>query len=125
MTTQKSSFLVSIPAGKEYVLTVFYEPMTHEMTVAYLKEVKRLGETLPRPRFLFDARGAPNARATLDDYEIYDFAKVFGFPGARIAVVVDPDDRSYDFTNDVACNAGYEHRLFTSEQDALVWLEDR
>jgi|GEM_PF-2508234 len=122
MAPAKRPFTVSIPESKKYVLTVLHEPMTHAMTVAYLEEVKRLGKELPKPRFLFDARGAPDVRSTLEDYEIYDFAKAFGFPGAKIAVITDPSDKSYDFTDVVACNAGYEHRLFIDEQEARDWL---
>ena len=123
MSEKKAAFRVSIPDGKGYVLTVLNEPMTRAMTVEYLEEIKQRGKELSNPRFLFDARGAPNVRGTMGDYEIYDFAMSFGFPGARIAVIVDPEDRSYDFTDTVACNAGYQHRLFTREEEAISWLD--
>ena len=121
--TTNSEFTISIPEGKNYVLTVFHAPMTREMTARYLKIVKYLGETLTLPAFLFDARGAPDIRGILDDYEIYEFTKWFGFHGAKIAVIVDEGDRSYEFTDIVANNAGYRHRLFTDETEALQWLE--
>lgn len=121
--TANAEFTISIPEGKNYVLTVFHAPMTREMTIRYLPEVKRLGETLTSPAFLFDARGAPDMRGTLEDYEIYEFTKWFGFVGAKIAVIVDQGDKSYEFTDTVANNAGYYHRLFTDETEALRWLE--
>ncbi len=121
---ENSEFTISIPEGKNYVLIVFHVPMTRELTVRYLPEVKRLGETLPSPAFLFDARGAPDMRGTLEDYEIYEFAKWFGFGGAKIAVIVDQGDRSYEFTDIVTNNAGYRHRLFIDETEALRWLEE-
>jgi len=120
----KPKFTITIPDGKEYVLTVLHEPMTRAMTVKYLPEMKRLGVQLSRPSFLFDARGAQNIRGALGDYETYKNPKSFGFRGAKIAVITDPDDRSYDFTNIVATNAGYRHRLFTDEQEAINWLEN-
>jgi hypothetical protein len=121
--TADPEFTISIPEGKNYVLTVFHAPMTREMTARYLPEVKRLGETLLLPAFLFDARGAPDRRGILADYEIYEFAQWFGFNGARIAVIVDQGDDSYDFTDTVANNAGYRHRLFTDETEAQRWIE--
>jgi len=117
------SFTVTVPEGKSYVLTVFHVPMTREMTAQYLPEIKKLGETLRTPAFLFDARGAPDRREIFEDYEIYEFANWFGFFGAKIAVIIGPGDRSYDFTDTVANNAGYRHRLFTEESEALRWLE--
>lgn len=123
MGENEPSFTVTIPEGRSYVLIIFNEPMTREMTVMYLKELKILGEKLSSPRFLFDARKAPNKRSTIQDYEIYDFSSVFGFPGARIAVIISPDDRSYDFTDIVVNNAGYIHRLFTDEKEAVEWIE--
>lgn len=118
-------FTISIPEGKNYVLTVFHAPMTMEMTARYLPEVKRLGETLTSPSFLFDSRGAPDLRETIEDYEVYEFAKWFGFLGAKIAVIIDQGDKSYDFTDTVTNNAGYRHRLFTDELEAINWIEKK
>lgn len=47
--TANAEFTISIPEGKDYVLTIFHVLMTSEMTVRYLSEVNRLGETSPRP----------------------------------------------------------------------------
>ncbi len=123
MAAETSPYTVTIPDGKSYVLIILNEPMTREMTIKYLDEIKILGKELLKPRFLFDARKAPNVRSTLNDYEIYDFSEVFGFRGARIGVIVKPGDRSYDFTDTVARNAGYDHRLFTNELAAMEWIE--
>ena len=121
--TEKPEFTLSVPEGKNCVRAVFHAPMTREMTSRYLPEIERLGETIAAPAFLFDARGAPDMRGTLADHEIHEFAKWFGFQGARIAGIVDPGDRRCEFTDTVANDAGYRHRLFTDETEALRWLE--
>lgn len=118
-----SELTVSIPVGAGYVLTVLHAPMPRAITARYLPEVKRLGETLTNPAFLPDARGAPDLRGNIEDYEIHELAKWFGIRGAKIAVVVEPGDRSYDFTDTVANDAGHCHRLFTVEAEAQRWLE--
>jgi hypothetical protein len=116
-------FTISIPDGKKYVLTVLHEPMTRDMTIEYLPEMKHLGQQLDRPSFLLDVRGAPNLRGTLGDYETYELSKSFGFLGAKIALITDPDDKSYDFASTVSNNAGYRHQLFTDEHEAIDWLD--
>jgi hypothetical protein len=62
--------------------------------------------------------------SSVEDYEIYEFAKWCGFRGAKIAVIVGEGDRSYDFTDTVSNNAGYRRRLFTDEQEALRWPDE-
>ena len=40
----------------------------------------------------------------------------------KIAVLVDPEDKSHDFVETLAYNAGYRFKLFQDEQAALTWL---
>lgn len=119
-----ADFTISIHTQPDYVLTVFHRPATIDIAAAFLKDLKTLTAPLHQPSFIFDARGAPNQRSPADDYfSIHDLAKDF-FRGAKIAVVVDPGDHSYDFIDTVAGNVSYQHRIFEDMDKAIAWIKE-
>lgn len=74
--------------------------------------------------FLVDLRGTRNVASALSDYELANS----GFKGLgvqrhqRVALLVDVADRSRDFFETLASNAGYILRVFADEEAARQWL---
>ena len=90
-------------------------------------ELDRLSRSLKIKRFLSDVRHAPNALST---FENYDFAyKVMPELNlqrdVRAAILAAPADKTHEFVETVAVNAGYGVRVFYDEDAAIVWLVEQ
>jgi hypothetical protein len=89
-----------------------------------LRAATALGETHQITRIMFDARGIAFQPPLAAQYEYaYHQARQLGLTrNWRIAMLVTPGDRSYDFLETALVNAGYVARLFIDEPQAIEWL---
>ena len=73
---------------------------------------------------LVDMRGTRNVASDLSDYDLaYAGFEGLGLPRyLRIALLVDEGDRSRDFFETLASNAGYSLRVFRQDDAARQWL---
>jgi len=89
-----------------------------------LRSAVQLGQAQQLSRIMFDSRGAPFAAGIAAQYEYaYHRAWQLGLTRDwRIAMVVTPGDRSYDFMETTFINSGYIARLFNDYEQAADWL---
>jgi hypothetical protein len=76
-------------------------------------------------RFLADFTEAQNAGSIADDYELINVDTRTNpsiNPYSRIALLVAPEEYSYDFFEIASQNAGWNLRLFRDRQEALKFL---
>ena len=107
-----------------HVVVRVHEPATKALTWRFLKEAEAAARRHTLNRFLLDTRTARSRRDAVDDYDLaYRCLGELGFSRrSRVALLVAPDDESHSFFRIVACNAGYDWRLFRDECAALEWL---
>jgi hypothetical protein len=77
-------------------------------------------------RFLFDARRCRNPASVISNYNFaYRSLTALHVPVAvRAAILVAPEDHSYDLVETLCLNAGYSVKLFREEAEALAWLKE-
>ena len=112
--------------GRCVILTV-HGSIDRERAMALHREAHALGARHGLRRYLVDVTDARNTDSLVDQYAFAydDMRGAAGIdPGARVATLVSPGDRSHDFVETVAQNAGLHMRLFTSGEAAPGWLFD-
>jgi hypothetical protein len=117
---------LDIPDLGTYVRVIITGNITREFAGRYSVAAKELAEEHGLKRFLFDLRHARNVESTIQNYQ-YAYADMPKFELDRLsraAIIRDPEDHSHDFVELVSRNAGYNVRFFTSEEEAIAWLED-
>lgn len=109
---------------------VHYRSLVSARTSAEMGERLRaaidLGQAHGVRRIMYDTRGTPFAAGIAAQYEYaYHQARRLGLTREwRIAMLVTPGDRSYDFMETAFVNAGYLARLFSRLAPAAAWLRD-
>jgi len=120
------SYTVSLSPDRAFV---HYRSQTSSRTGVDMAERLRaataLGETHQITRIMFDSRGTAFLPPLAAQYEYaYHQARQLGLTRHwRIAMLVTPGDRSYDFLETALVNAGYVARLFIDEPQAIEWLK--
>jgi hypothetical protein len=89
-----------------------------------LRAAIELGQAHGRNRIMFDTRDTPFEASIGAQYEYaYHQAWQIGLTRDwRVALVISPGDRSYDFMETALINSGYIARLFSNHEQAVVWL---
>ena len=118
---------LSISERKTYVYVRVYEPITKQFAIEFLAETAEKAKEYTVDRFLFDVRSTLVTMSIFDIYWIaYKHSLQLGFErGSRIAVLQSSGNKTHDFIETVALNAGYICRLFEDKAAAVRWLEQR
>ncbi|MCZ7557209.1 MAG: STAS/SEC14 domain-containing protein [Bacteroidia bacterium] len=117
---------MDIPDHGTYVRVIVTGNITREFAGRYSVASKALADQHGLKRFLFDLRGARNVESTIQNYQ-YAYTDMPRFELDRLsraAIIRDVDDHSHDFIELVARNAGYNVRIFVSEDTAIAWLQE-
>jgi hypothetical protein len=117
---------VSVSKNEKFVIIDAKAPMTVDLSRRCGIDAHELARKKEIKRFLFDLRGAPNIETVLHNYEFaYQDMQEHGFSRSiRSALLTDPGDSSHDFMETLLLNAGYPVKKFSSEEDAVSWLEE-
>jgi len=98
-------------------------------TQVFIKSIFELGSQTGISLIVVDARNARNAMGPFENHFVMykDMQSAVkkqqsSTSKLKIAVLVDPEDKSHDFVETLAYNAGYRFKLFQDEQAALTWL---
>ena len=115
---------IYIAEDGKYIVCRVKQNIEVQLAKEFSKQVDKLSREHGIKKFLFDVRGAPNVESASKNYSFaYDDMADMGLQkDALSAVLADPEDRSHDFIETVARNAGYNVRLFSNEQEAIAWL---
>lgn len=99
-------------------------PITLESALEFITEAARQADTCGLDNFLFDVRGAFNAKSILHDYQIANYhLRGLGFSlASRVALLVSPGDKTHDFFELTAANAGHSWKVFEDEGVAVDWV---
>ncbi|MFO7680269.1 MAG: STAS/SEC14 domain-containing protein [Chloroflexota bacterium] len=100
--------------------------ITRENALEFAEASNQLIHAANVKRLLTDVRNASNALGVLGNYS-YAYESMGNLSlrkDVRSAILVDKDDRSHDFLETVALNAGYTVRIFRDEEAAISWLSE-
>jgi len=124
-TPESSSYTVSVSADGRFIHYRSLASARNSAEMASrLRSAVELGQAHQLTRIMFDSRGAPFQAGIAAQYEYaYNRAWQLGLTRDwRIAMVVTPGDRSYDFMETAFINSGYIARLFNDYESAVDWL---
>ena len=119
------TFSVSLSPDNSYV---HYRSLASARTAQEmglrLRTAVELGNAHQVASIMFDVRGVIFRTGIAAQYEYaYNQAWQMGLKRSwRIALLVSPGDRSYDFMETAFINSGYQAQLFTDETRAATWL---
>lgn len=117
-------FKISVSEENKYLIIKVNVPMTAELGGRCGIEATALGKKTGISRYLFDLRGFPNVDGATTSYEYVNRDMyLLGLPkNERTALLTDSEDRSHDFIAHLMNNAGYNIKVFDSEQASIDWL---
>lgn len=102
-----------------------HDSLTMELVLEILSDTSASAKVEGIKGLLFDTREVVSLLGPMASYEIaYTRLEQLGFPRNCLwAILTARDDETHNFMETVARNAGYRCRLFSSEPEALAWLE--
>ncbi len=96
----------------------------------FIKSIFELGSQTGISLIVIDARNARNMMGPFENHFVMykDMQSTIkerqsNISKLRMAVLVDPEDKSHNFVETLAYNAGYRFKLFQDEEAALAWLQ--
>ena len=117
-------YQIAVSENNNYIIIKYLVPMTTNIALISGPELLQIAKENEINRFLFDMRESNNEQSVTDNY-IFANEKIqtFEYPRNSIAAfLINPDDHSHDFITTVFQNAGYILSQFTSEDEAVNWL---
>ena len=110
-----------------YVICEVTGLITQENSHEFTEASNRLLSAANVKRLLTDVRNATNELSVSQNYKYAyeDMGDLNLRRDVRSAILTNKGDRSHDFIETVAQNAGYNVRIFSDEQTAIAWLTDK
>jgi hypothetical protein len=120
------SFQVFVAPTRRYVVCRVEGDITAETARRFGKAADELSRAEEIANRLFDVRDARNVETVAGNYDFAykDMSDLEITRNMRSAILVSPGDESHDFVATAMKNAGYNIRIFTSEADAIAWIEE-
>ncbi len=108
---------------EHYILADMEGLLDMETFGNYAQDAARLTREKNCYNILYDLRGTSHNLSTTDIYGLQKISRETGLDhDYRRAVVVESQNRDYDFFETVYRNRGHQFQFFTSRKDALKWL---
>ncbi len=120
------SYAVTLSESRRFLVITVEGSITVELARSFAREASRVSGDSGINRFLFDVREASNVDSVIANYRFaYEDMPALGLSrSARSAILTREDDRSHEFVELAAQNAGYLVRLFSERGAAVAWLEE-
>jgi hypothetical protein len=117
---------ISMSGSRRYIKVRVDEVINAELEREFSYKTIQEAKKHNIKNFLVDVRNVSNVAGNLENYVFaYKNMRQFGLEkDSKIAVLVNPDDKSHDFIETVFRNAGYSCVIFTDEKTAIDWLEE-
>jgi len=117
-------YKISIARNRNYIIIKYFVPMSTEVSLKSGPELIRRANENGIKRFLFDMRESRNIQSVTDNYYFANkHIQTFDFPRRSLsAFLIEPSDDSHDFITTAFKNAGFAVGKFTSETEAVKWL---
>ncbi len=116
---------IALSEDETYIVLSITGEMTREQAMQSNLEAHALGQELDIHRYLTDVREARNVDSVLGNYKFaYEDMKQTDEidRGARVALLVSPEDHSHDFVETVSRNSGLDVTLFRDMEEAIEHL---
>lgn len=119
-------FKVSLADSGKFAICKVLEPVTTDFAIEFGKATADFSREHEVNRQLYDCRNVRNIDSVYHNYDFAykDMEQLELDPSNRVAILVDPTDRSHDFVQITMRNAGYSVKIFIDEAQAIAWLED-
>ena len=119
-------FEITTPEDKVWVHIKIHAIMTSDLQDRLAKDLNVVAKATERSRFLVDLTEVRNMISTLDQYKFaYEEMPQYRLEQPmKLAGVNSSDDHSFNFSETVFRNAGYDFRLFKDTESAIQWLEE-
>lgn len=114
----------SIPEDHRYILCRINGPMTVDDARDFSVEINQMSGDSGIKKLLFDVQNAPFVSDVARQY-VYvssEIPKLNLYKDVRIAVLIDPTDRSHDFMESMLQKVGINMRVFEDMNRAMRWL---
>ena len=119
------AYAITKPDQKNYILLKITGVSDRASTIKQIVEAHEFGNELGIRHYLVDVTESQNGRSVMEDYalayeDLGEDPRINRF--AIVAVLVSPDDHSFDFFEVASKNAGWLLQLFRDEGDAVGYL---
>ncbi|MBN2556417.1 MAG: hypothetical protein JXA97_10805 [Anaerolineales bacterium] len=118
---------ISVSEDQNYIILKAVGNYTRELAMADNLKAHAMGREMGIKLYLSDMTEARNIETTTDNYYFAnkDMKTTPGIdPHARVALLVQPEDRSHDFVETVSRNAGFNVKIFRDRELAIQYLLD-
>ena len=118
---------VALAENGTYVCVRVMTAITAELAMQFVRDAFELGRQHGIRKLLADERGCRSLSSISEKYAFaYSKGQEIGLSAEwQIALLEDEDNASVEFLETVLLNAGYNCRIFSDEDRAIAWLEDR
>ncbi|MCG8672431.1 MAG: hypothetical protein MI867_23705 [Pseudomonadales bacterium] len=117
-------YKITISENNKYIVVTYEGTFTLDLAKRSTKEFVEVLESTGIQRVLCDVRNTSNVMSVLEGFNYLNkYAGDIGFSkNVRLAGLASEHDKSYEFNETLAINAGYNLKLFYSFQKANDWL---
>jgi hypothetical protein len=116
---------ISLADSGKYVICKVLDPVTTEFALEFGSATAEFSRQHGLDRQLYDCRRVRNIDSVYHNYEFAykQMEQLELSTSNKVAILVDPADRSHDFVQIALRNAGYNVKIFVDEEQASEWLE--
>ncbi len=118
------SFETRISRCKKYIQVTPGSTVTYELAVDFTEKAFFDAMQHGIRNYFFDMRGVRNTASTEHNYQLINNStqRTGCDKTAKIGILADPHDDSYDFVKVAANSIGLKCKIFTSEDSLLEWI---
>lgn len=120
-----TTYTLTISEDKKYIIMKVVGEVTSQEMYQHAVEAHQLARTLNLRTFLMDLTDAVNRQSAFENYDlVYKQFRTSDklIRNSRMALWVDMNDRSHDFIETLAFNAGDNVKVFRDPQKAINFL---
>jgi hypothetical protein len=115
---------ISISDDKSFVKVYVKRPIPLDAALTLTKKSADLSGKHGINSLLIDVHNIEDTWGILGDYQFaQDLDKYGGRHKDRVALLVKVSDKTHDFLETTTRNLGYNLRIFTNYEDAVMWLK--
>jgi hypothetical protein len=115
---------IKLSDDKSFVIVNVKKHLSTQIALVFTKEAIDLAGKHNINCYLIDIRGIKN---TWSPFETYQFAHNLDKYGRqrlhKVALLVDPTDKTHAFLETTIVNQGYNNHLFTNYDEVVAWLK--
>lgn len=116
---------IKLSDDKSFVIVHVKRHLSTQTALIFTKESIELAGKHNINSYLIDLRGIENTWGVFETYQFAQELKKYGRQRLdKVALLVEPTDKTHSFLETTVVNQGYNNRLFTNHDEAIVWLKE-